>query len=96
MDNGFSSCAAPAFCCGPGISIYAGVCVSHQSQGSCRVIGYCGNSFWLGMKLKSRGTRVEQFPAVRNTVRRKTQVARGQRITIIVESKLIYELRRHT
>ena len=31
-----------------------------------------------------------------NTVRRKTQVTHRQRVTVEVESKLIYELRRHT
>ena len=76
--------------------IYAGVCASHGFQGSHRVGGCPGNSFLLGVKSKSRGMRVEQFPEAGNTVRWKTQVACRWRMTIIVESKLIYKLRRHT
>ena len=48
------------------------------------------------MKLESRGLRVKQFPVARNIERWKTQVEHGWRMTIIVELKLIYELRRHT
>ena len=48
------------------------------------------------MKSNNRVTRVEQFLEAGNTVRRKTQVARRQRLTVILESKLIYKLRRHT
>ena len=40
--------------------------------------------------------RVEQFSEARNTVRQKTQAAGRWRVTVIVESKSIYELRRHT
>ena len=53
-------------------------------------------TFQLSVKSKSRGTRVEQFLETGNTVRRKTQVVCRWRMTIIVESKLLYELRRHT
>ena len=76
--------------------IYAGVCTSHRSQGSRRVSGCHRNSFWFGVKSKSRGMRVEQFLEAGNTARRKTQVARRWRMTIIVKLKLIYKLRRHT
>ena len=54
--------------------IYAGICTSHGLQGSHRVVGYHGNSFQVGMKLKGRGLRVEQFPEARNIERQKTQV----------------------
>ena len=76
--------------------IYAGICTSHGLQGSRRVVGNCGNSFWVGMKLKGRGLRVEQFLEARNIKRQKTQAEHKVRMTGIVESKLIYELRRHT
>ena len=76
--------------------IYAGICTSHRLQGSRRVVGYHRNSFQVGVKSKGRGSRVKQFPEARNIERRKTQVAHGYRMTIIVELKLIYELRRHT
>ena len=39
--------------------------------------------------------RVKQFLEARNTVRQKTQVVCRQRLTVIVELKLIYKLRRH-
>ena len=50
----------------------------------------------MSVKSNSRGTRVKQFLEARNTVRWKTQVAHRLRMTVIVESKLIYKLRRHT
>ena len=68
--------------------IYAGVCTSHGSQGSCRVIEYHRNSFQLGVKSKRRGLRVELFPEARNIERQKIQIERGQRMTIIVKSKV--------
>ena len=68
----------------------------HGSQGSHRVGGCHRNSFQLGVKSKSRGMSVEQFPEAGNIKRWKTQVEHRWRMTIIVELKLIYELRRHT
>ena len=57
--------------------IYAGICTSHRLQGSHRVIGYCGNSFQVGVKSKVRGSRVKQFLEARNIERQKTQVEHG-------------------
>ena len=72
--------------------IYASVCASHGLQGSRRVVGYHGNSFQFCVKLRGRGSRVEQFPEAGNIERQKIQVEHGQRMTVIVKSKLIYEL----
>ena len=48
------------------------------------------------MKSNNRVVRVEQFPEAGNTVKRKTQVAHRQRVTVKVKLKSIYKLRRHT
>ena len=96
MDSGFSLCAAPAFCRGPGISKIGGYMrvlrVAGKLQG--RRMGWEG--FWWCTKLNNRVMRVKQFPEARRTARRKTQVMCRQRMTVEVELKLIYELRRHT
>ena len=77
MDNGFSSCTAPAFCRGPGIS---NICrylripwVAGKSQ-SWQV--WC-EGFRLREKSNSRGMRVKQFLEAGNIERQKTQVEHG-------------------
>ena len=66
MDSGFSSCAAPAFCCGPGISRDRWVYARERAAG--RLLGRrMRRENFRRRKRKNSGVeRVKQFPEAEN------------------------------
>ena len=61
MDSGFSSCAAPAFCCGPGILKIGGYMCILRVAGKLQGRRMRQESFQWHVKMNNRVARVEQF-----------------------------------
>ena len=96
MDSGFSSCGAPAFCRSPGISKIGRYMRVLQVAGKLQGRRMRQEGFRRHVKTNNGVCESQAASGGGSTARWKTQVVHRQRVTVEVELKLIYELRKHT